>query len=73
MGELEQRRDGGILDDTAAMERADPGGMLGLVAGFPDQVAEAWRISRGLELPWEPPEGGRRPGHGRLGHRRATS
>jgi glucose/mannose-6-phosphate isomerase len=55
LGELEQRRDGGILDDTSAMERADPGGMLGLVAGFPDQVAEAWRISRALEFPWSRP------------------
>jgi glucose/mannose-6-phosphate isomerase len=55
VAELEQRRLGGILDDDAAMERADPGGMLGLVAGFPDQVEEAWRISRGLELPWERP------------------
>lgn len=41
-----------ILDDVAAMGRADPGGMLGLVAEFPDQVEEAWRISRGIELPW---------------------
>ena len=52
-----RRRDGGILDDLAAMERADPGGMLGLVAGFPDQVEEAWRLSRGLELPVEPRRG----------------
>lgn len=46
---------GGILDDAAAMARSDPGGMLDLVAGFPEQVAEAWRISRELELPWDPP------------------
>lgn len=46
---------GGILDDVAAMGRADPGGMLGLVAEFPDQVEAAWQISRDLELPWEAP------------------
>jgi glucose/mannose-6-phosphate isomerase len=50
-----QRRDGNILDDPAAMERADPGGMLGLVAAFPGQVEEAWHISRALEMPWDPP------------------
>src|SRR3990172_1199142 len=55
MGDQVQRRDGDILDDAAAMERADPGGMLGLVAGFPDQVEEAWRISRGMALPWGTP------------------
>ena len=42
---------GGILDDAAAMARADPAGMLGLVAALPDQVADAWRISRALSLP----------------------
>jgi glucose/mannose-6-phosphate isomerase len=46
---------GNILDDAAAMGRADPEDMLGRVAGFAEQVAEGWRISRGLELPWEPP------------------
>jgi glucose/mannose-6-phosphate isomerase len=40
----------GILDDLEAMRRADPGGMLGLVAELPDQVEEAWRLSRSLEL-----------------------
>ncbi|MEX1295979.1 MAG: bifunctional phosphoglucose/phosphomannose isomerase [Candidatus Limnocylindrales bacterium] len=44
-----------ILDDLAAMGRADGEGMLGLVAGLPDQVAEGWAISRSLELPWDPP------------------
>jgi glucose/mannose-6-phosphate isomerase len=39
----------------AAMTRADPGGMLGLVAELPSQVDEAWRITRRLELPWETP------------------
>ena len=46
---------GGILDDLAAMGRADPGGMLGLVAELPHQLEEAWHISRSLSLPWEPP------------------
>ena len=36
-----------ILDDTAAMLRADPSDMLAAVAGFPAQVEEGWRISRG--------------------------
>lgn len=47
--------DGGILDAVGAMSRADPGGMLGLVAEFSDQFEEGWRISRELELPWGPP------------------
>jgi glucose/mannose-6-phosphate isomerase len=46
---------GGILDDLAAMGRADPAGMLGLVAELPDQVAEAWRISRSMDVPWGAP------------------
>lgn len=41
-----------ILDDPAAMARADTQGMLGFVARFADQVGEGWRISRGLTLPW---------------------
>jgi glucose/mannose-6-phosphate isomerase len=51
----ETQRKATILDDIAAMARADPEGMLGLVAGFPDQLEEAWRISRGIELPWAAP------------------
>jgi glucose/mannose-6-phosphate isomerase len=46
---------GGILDDLQAMRRADPGGMLGLVAELPDQVEEGWRLSRALSLPWASP------------------
>jgi glucose/mannose-6-phosphate isomerase len=49
------QRKANILDDMAAMERADPEGMLGFVAGFPNQVEEAWRITRPIELPWGPP------------------
>ncbi len=44
-----------ILDDPAAMARADTQGMLGFVARFADQVGEGWRISRGLTLPWGSP------------------
>ena len=44
-----------ILDDAAAMARADSGDMLGHVAELPSRLAEGWRISRELELPWEPP------------------
>lgn len=55
MSEQERGRSANILDDVAAMGRADPGGMLSLVAEFPDQVEEAWRISRGIELPWQTP------------------
>jgi len=52
---MEQQKDPNILDDVAAMTRADPGGMLGYVAEFSDQIAEGWRISRDLELPWGAP------------------
>ena len=55
MSDQVQRTDANILDDAAAMQRADPSGMLGLVAEFPDQVEEAWRISRDIELPWDAP------------------
>jgi len=51
----DQPIDPNILDDAAAMQRADAGDMLGFVAGFSDQVTEGWRISRGLELPWDAP------------------
>jgi len=44
-----------ILDDVAAMGRADTEGMLGYLEGFADQVAGGWRIARELELPWETP------------------
>jgi glucose/mannose-6-phosphate isomerase len=44
-----------ILDDGAAMGRADSAGMLGLVATLPRQVAEGWTISRRLQLPWARP------------------
>ncbi len=46
---------GNILDDAAAVARADSGGMLGLVSELSDQVAAGWRISRELQLPWGAP------------------
>jgi glucose/mannose-6-phosphate isomerase len=52
---VDQGQRANILDDVAAMRRADPDDMLGFVASFPDQVEEAWRISRGIDLPWETP------------------
>lgn len=55
MHDREQGDSANILDDIGAMGRADPGGMLGLVAEFPDQVEEAWRISRSIALPWPSP------------------
>lgn len=51
----DQPLDPNILDDLAAMQRADTGAMLDIVAGFCDQVLEGWRISRALELTWEAP------------------
>lgn len=39
------------LDDIRLLKSADPGGMLGLVAQIPDQLREAWQLSRKLELP----------------------
>jgi glucose/mannose-6-phosphate isomerase len=44
-----------ILDDPAAMGRADTQDMLGSLAGFCAQVREGWRISRKIELPWATP------------------
>jgi glucose/mannose-6-phosphate isomerase len=44
-----------ILDDIAAMERADSYGMLGHIAGLAEQLAAGWRLSRELELPWDSP------------------
>lgn len=48
-------KDPNILDDVAAMGRADSEDMLGFVAGFSDQLEEGWRISRQLQLPWPTP------------------
>ncbi len=53
---MEQSKNPNILDDAAAMARADVGGMLGFISEFADEVAEGWRISRDVELPWEAPK-----------------
>ena len=51
----DQPKDPSILDDVAAMGRADSEDMLGLVAGFSDQITAGWRISRDIELTWGTP------------------
>jgi glucose/mannose-6-phosphate isomerase len=40
-----------LLEDLDALRRRDPGGMLGSITAFPDQLAAAWRLSRDLDLP----------------------
>jgi glucose/mannose-6-phosphate isomerase len=42
---------GGLLDDAAALARADPSGMIVSIAGIPGQVRDAWSRSRDLDLP----------------------
>lgn len=49
---MDQPLTSNILDDGAAMARVDSADMLGRVAEFAEQVADGWRISRELELPW---------------------
>jgi glucose/mannose-6-phosphate isomerase len=41
----------GALDNLAVLEGADRSGMLGLISTIPDQIADAWTRTRGLELP----------------------
>jgi len=53
---MEQSKNPNILDDAAAMARADVGGMLGFISEFADEVAEGWRISGDVELLWEAPK-----------------
>jgi glucose/mannose-6-phosphate isomerase len=55
MNDVDEGRDGGILDDLAAMGRSDPEDMLAQVASFPDQVSTAWAMSRDLTMPLEHP------------------
>lgn len=43
--ELEQ-----VLDDAVGMRNVDPGGMVSLIAGFPDQLEEALQISGDIDL-----------------------
>jgi glucose/mannose-6-phosphate isomerase len=39
------------LDDSAIYETLDPHGLLGRIAALPDQIDEAWRAGRALDLP----------------------
>jgi glucose/mannose-6-phosphate isomerase len=39
------------LDDAAVIARRDPGGMLGHVANFPNQLRAGWSATRRLSLP----------------------
>ncbi|MEO6351330.1 MAG: bifunctional phosphoglucose/phosphomannose isomerase [Candidatus Limnocylindrales bacterium] len=39
-----------MLEDPAAIRRRDPGGMLGHIANFGEQLRMGWGISRGIEL-----------------------
>ena len=41
---------GNVLEDQPAVRRRDPGGMLGHIGRFPDQLRAGWEISRSLEL-----------------------
>jgi glucose/mannose-6-phosphate isomerase len=45
-----QDRTGNVLEDQQAVRRRDPGGMLGHIGRFPDQLRAGWEISRSLEL-----------------------
>lgn len=42
---------GGILDDEEALRRLDRGDMLGAAGSLPEQVRDAWAISRSLAVP----------------------
>ena len=39
------------LDDAKAIRRGDPGGMIGHIAGLPDQCEAAWQDAQRVELP----------------------
>ncbi|HUG47334.1 MAG TPA: bifunctional phosphoglucose/phosphomannose isomerase [Candidatus Limnocylindria bacterium] len=41
---------GSVLDEFAALDRRDPGGMLRLIGRLPEQMSTAWQLSRGLQL-----------------------
>jgi len=40
-----------VLNDSKAISRLDPGGMLACLQGLPDQCREAWATARNLKLP----------------------
>jgi glucose/mannose-6-phosphate isomerase len=41
---------GPALDDVKVLATVDPGGMLGHIAGMPDQLRDAWSLTRELSL-----------------------
>lgn len=43
-----------VLDDTSALARLDPGGMLASVGGLPEQCQDAWRSAQQIEPPGDP-------------------
>jgi glucose/mannose-6-phosphate isomerase len=44
------RLGGGVLDDVGAVSRLDAGEMLAAVAALPDQIRDAWQLSRSLTV-----------------------
>lgn len=42
---------GGLLDDLGAMRRFDQAGMLEAIGGIPEQMTNAWQLTRALRLP----------------------
>jgi glucose/mannose-6-phosphate isomerase len=47
---LTSDRSGGFLDESAALGRRDPRGMIGHIGQLPRQLRSGWQISRALEL-----------------------
>jgi glucose/mannose-6-phosphate isomerase len=41
----------GLLEDSAAIARRDPGGMLAAIGAFPAQMRAAWKLTRELKIP----------------------
>ncbi|MDP7385099.1 MAG: hypothetical protein QF593_03635, partial [Nitrospinota bacterium] len=49
---------GTLLDDLGTIARRDPGGMFGLLAGWPGQWRSAAARAKDAEWPEGPPAGG---------------
>jgi glucose/mannose-6-phosphate isomerase len=47
---MTSERSGSLLDESAALGRRDPRGMIGLIGELPRQIRMGWQISRGLAL-----------------------
>jgi glucose/mannose-6-phosphate isomerase len=45
--------DHAVLDDSQALARLDPGGMLAAIDGMSEQCREAWEGGRAFEFPWD--------------------